>query len=283
MMLNRGDRGSTIPTELKFGEPYFIPGTGLFIGNELGVPEKVSGSENLEPGGGSGSGVVENTVKEYVTLTSIGFLATHSVKKLISIKAINDSSGLLASPKEFPLSHFIIFGDNYKFKPNNSDHEVEMVLNPKNIIYVGPTQVMLSPLPNDETILLVEYVPEISETFDTEIAALMGVVSADTIKASEGMIFEKNNVNGYFQFFPPVTNATYEWILTFPDLSEEVISTSADRFFGWLVKDFMDMQSLDPEAIYKLRGKMVWNGLEFESNNFEFTPNLITSEPEPEP
>lgn len=271
MTLNRGDRGSAIPTELKFGEPYFIPGTGLFIGDEAGVPEKVSGSENL----GAVENTVENTVKEYVNLTETGFLATHSIKKLISIKAINDSSGILGSPKEFPLSHFIIFGDNLKFKPINLEPGSETVLNPKNIMYVGPTQVMMSPLPNGETILLVEYVPEISETFDTEIDTLMGVVSADTINFLDDRFSEKNNSNGYFQFFPPVTNATYEWILTFPDLSEVTVSTSADRFFAWLVKDFNDIGTLDTAAIYKLRGKMVWNGLEFESNNFEFSVDLL--------
>lgn len=271
MMLNRGDRGSAIPTELKFGEPYFIPGTGLFIGNESGVPEKVSGSENLEPGG-----VVENTVKEYLTINDGVFTATHNIKKVVSIKPVVDGSGIVTYPYEFPLSHFKIPCDKYMFTPNNVSPEIS--LRRKMFAYQGPNQV-IGPLPNGETILLVEYVPEISETFDTEIAALMGVVSADTINYSVGYHYmeNKNNVNGYFQFFPPVTNATYEWILTFPDLSEEIISTSPDGFYGWLIKDFMDVQSFDATAIYKLRGKMVWNGLTFESNNFEFSPDsLIT-------
>lgn len=270
MMLNRGDRGSAIPTELKFGEPYFIPGTGLFIGDESGVPEKVSGSESL--------GTVENTVKEYVTGIEVGmFMTTHNIKKLVSIKPVVDGSGIVATQQEFPLSHFKIFGDNYNYIPENVPPQYSMLFNPKIFAYVGPTQFVEAetPLPNDTTLLLVEYVPEISETFDAEIADLMGVVSADIINVGDGMITEKNNVNGYFQFFPPVTNATYEWILTYPDLSEEIISVSPDRFFGWLVKDINDLETFDTAAIYKLRAKMVWNGLEFESNNFEFSINSL--------
>lgn len=40
----RFNRGLIPPTQLKYGEPFYIPGLGILIGNEEGKPEQISGS-----------------------------------------------------------------------------------------------------------------------------------------------------------------------------------------------------------------------------------------------
>lgn len=186
------NRGFVVPQTLKHGETFYVPGVGLYVGNEAGIPENINTLKTPTV-----TEIVLPDANKMVTLQ-------YNTDKILSCNILSDSSPIL---------------------PNN------IVSGPDGLIINGITMNanILYSANFPATYVIVTYQPIINQTL--EISPVMPIFNlVDFVYNNNSITF--NNGNPTLVNIPVYPGTKYEWILTKPDATEIIVSTNKDKLIA---------------------------------------------------